>query len=239
MESSLVNAFRDTLSGIMKRCVGDMEAEAQKFMTVVQALHKIQPIQSSQQTGPNLQDRIDRLQTSMGLVAEDLDELNERVNKLSRIQQKEDADNCGPWIYTPNEYLSGSDVNELVSDGIPDLIDDDIVMMPVISTATAATATTAVVTAVTATASESEQSAGPAGSVPDVSPVEDEETTDEEESATEEELELEELEFNGTLYMKDPEENVYSVNKDGEVDDTPVGRWVEKKKAIKFYSGRT
>ena len=37
--------------------------------------------------------------------------------------------------------------------------------------------------------------------------------------------------------MKDPEENVYAIDKDGEVDvDTPVGRWVEKKQAIKFYT---
>jgi len=49
-------------------------------------------------------------------------------------------------------------------------------------------------------------------------------------------LELEELEYEGTTYYKDPDNNVYKANEDGEVDaETPVGRWLETKGKIKFY----
>jgi len=237
MESSLTNAFIDSIRNLTERCVAQIEAEAKKFITVVKALHALPPQQ--QQPSTDIQNRVDRLervvsdrvQKSISSIVEDLDELNERVNKLS---SSEDAE--APWIYTPADYLTSSDINEVVHDVnpiteyIPELIhsDHDVIMTaPIPVTAPVAPAP------VPESVPESIVVVAPPADSPQVDPVEEEETDSEDE---EEALELEELVVNGTTYMKDPEENVYAIGKDGEIDDTPVGRWVEKKQAIKFYT---
>jgi hypothetical protein len=65
--------------------------------------------------------------------------------------------------------------------------------------------------------------------------VEPEEEEAQEEEAQEEEA-LEPFDFQGKEYYKDAENNVYTANEEGEVDETPVGRWVEKRQTIKFYN---
>lgn len=247
MESSLTNAFIDSIRNLTERCVAQIEAEAKKFITVVKALHALPP---PQQQSSDLQTRMDRLervvadrvQKSIGSIVEDLDELNERVNKLSSSSDESEA----PWIYTPADYLTSSDINEVVQVNPEaeytvhiDESDHDVVMT-VSGVMTAVATESAVTTTVTAVATESAPESAitpPAVSLEDT-PVEEEEEEESEESEEdeEEELELEELIVNGTTYMKDPEENVYAIGKDGEIDDTPVGRWVEKKQAIKFYT---
>jgi hypothetical protein len=58
----------------------------------------------------------------------------------------------------------------------------------------------------------------------------------EEEEEEEEPLELEEFDHDGVSYYKDPDNNVYKPNADGEVDaDAPIGRWLTKQKIIKMY----
>jgi len=253
MESSLTNAFIDSIRNLTERCVAQIEAEAKKFITVVKALHALPP---PQQQSSDLQTRMDRLervvsdrvQKSIGSIVEDLDELNERVNKLSSSSDESEA----PWIYTPADYLTSSDINEVVQINPEaeytvhiDESDHDVVMtVSGVTTTESAVATTesvaaVAVVAVVAAVVASESTAPPAD-LPQADPVEDEEEEEEseEDEEEEEELELEELIVNGTTYMKDPEENVYAIGKDGEVDDTPVGRWVEKKQAIKFYTKR-
>ena len=238
MESSLTNAFIDSIRNLTERCVAQIEAEAKKFITVVKALHALPPPQQ-QQSSSDLQTRMDRLervvservQKSIGTIVEDLDELNERVNKLSSSPDDAEA----PWIYTPADYLTSSDINEVVqvtpgvvyTAHIDESADHDVIM----------SAPVAPVAAVAPVATESAVAPENTIAPPPGEPVEEEES-EEEESEEEEELELEELIVNGTTYMKDPEENVYAIDKDGEVDDTPVGRWVEKKQAIKFYTKR-
>ena len=59
------------------------------------------------------------------------------------------------------------------------------------------------------------------------------EEADDEMEEVEEEEELEELEFQGNTYYRDSESNIYKADKTGQVDDTPIGRWV--KQSIKFY----
>ena len=244
METSLTNAFIDSIRNLTERCVAQIEAEAKKFITVVKALHAL-----PQQPSGDIQNRVDRLervvservQKSISSIVEDLDELNDRVNKLSTTSEEADA----PWIYTPADYLTSSDINEVVQVNPVveytvhiDESDQDVVMSnttPTVVTAVAteSAATESAATVVATVATVATESAAPPADLSTVEPVEEEEETEEEE---EEELELEELVVNGTTYMKDPEENVYAIGKDGEIDDTPVGRWVEKKQAIKFYT---
>jgi flagellar biosynthesis GTPase FlhF len=64
---------------------------------------------------------------------------------------------------------------------------------------------------------------------------EQQEQEEQEEEETEEELELEEVEFNGKTYYKDDENIVYGLDKNGEIDETPLGRWYEKTKSIKYF----
>jgi hypothetical protein len=68
--------------------------------------------------------------------------------------------------------------------------------------------------------------------------IEEEEEVEEEEEEVEEEDEeedeLEEVTYKNKTYYKDSENNVYRLNKDGEIDDTPIGRWNEKTQSVRF-----
>jgi hypothetical protein len=67
--------------------------------------------------------------------------------------------------------------------------------------------------------------------------VEEEVVADAEEEQEEEEeaLELEEFEYKGVTYFRDSENQVYQVDVDGDLDDTPIGVWsVEKGKVLKY-----
>ena len=56
-----------------------------------------------------------------------------------------------------------------------------------------------------------------------------------EEEAEEEALELDEFEYKGVTYFRDSENQVYQVDVDGDLDDTPIGVWsVEKAKVLKY-----
>jgi hypothetical protein len=61
-----------------------------------------------------------------------------------------------------------------------------------------------------------------------------EEEVVEEEAEAEEEasLELEEFEYKGSTYYKDPENNVYMMDEEGELIEEPIGIWSEVKKRI-------
>jgi hypothetical protein len=69
---------------------------------------------------------------------------------------------------------------------------------------------------------------------------EEEEAEQEEDAEQEEEAEQEELtefEFKGVTYWRDSENQVYKVDDDGDLDDTPFGLWSsEKNKILKFQT---
>ena len=58
------------------------------------------------------------------------------------------------------------------------------------------------------------------------------EDADEEEQA----LELTEFEYKGVTYFKDPENQVYQVDADGDLDDSPIGIWSEEKNKVLKYA---
>lgn len=64
------------------------------------------------------------------------------------------------------------------------------------------------------------------------SEVEGSEETEEDEEA----LELEEFEYKGVTYFKDTENQVYQVDSDGDLDDTPIGVWSQDKQKILKYA---
>ena len=62
-----------------------------------------------------------------------------------------------------------------------------------------------------------------------------EDADEEAEDADEEALELEEFEYKGITYFRDTENQVYQVDADGDLDDTPIGVWnAEKQKVLKY-----
>ena len=67
---------------------------------------------------------------------------------------------------------------------------------------------------------------------------EEEEVQEEEEEELEEEeaVEYEEIEYKGVTYYKDSENQVYVLDADGDLDDTPVGVWNEEKKKVLKYA---
>lgn len=70
--------------------------------------------------------------------------------------------------------------------------------------------------------------------------AEEEEAEEEEEEEAEEEVEeaveYEEIEYKGVKYYKDSENQVYVLDADGDLDDTPVGVWNEEKKKVLKYA---
>jgi hypothetical protein len=67
----------------------------------------------------------------------------------------------------------------------------------------------------------------------DADDVEEEEDAD---ADAEEGIELEEFEYKGETYYKDPENLVYKMDADGDLDDQPIGIWNEEKKKVLKYS---
>jgi hypothetical protein len=67
----------------------------------------------------------------------------------------------------------------------------------------------------------------------------EEEVEEEEEAEAEAEdqaLELTEFEYKGVTYFKDPENQVYQVDADGDLDDSPIGIWSEEKQKVLKYA---
>jgi len=63
-----------------------------------------------------------------------------------------------------------------------------------------------------------------------------EEVEEEEEEEEEEEgVELEEIEFNGVSYYKDPDNLVYTIDEEGQPSEMAVGYWKEKSQSVVFY----
>ena len=64
----------------------------------------------------------------------------------------------------------------------------------------------------------------------------EEDQEDAEEEAEEQALELTEFEYKGVTYFKDPENQVYEVDVDGDLNDSPIGIWSEEKQKLLKYA---
>uniref|UniRef100_A0A6C0DEY9 Uncharacterized protein n=1 Tax=viral metagenome TaxID=1070528 RepID=A0A6C0DEY9_9ZZZZ len=199
MESSLKHAFLDTVNRIVRRCMSDVESETRKYAIVVNALAKQQYQQQPVDDLSTVRQRLSQVEHAINEVTEDMDEMNERVNRVALAAEVPET---VPEWDNPSDFLSNTmevviDDKSTTLEGLQDLLE-----------------------ATTATS---------------VSPVEQEQEEKEEEEEEEEEeipVELKEFQHNGKTYFKDLEENVFQ---DAD-DEVPVGRWIEKKQTIKFYT---
>lgn len=83
---------------------------------------------------------------------------------------------------------------------------------------------------------EEAEAEGPEEAEVEVEDAEGEEAEDEDAEGAEQALELTEFEYKGVTYFRDPENQVYQVDADGDLDDSPVGIWNEEKQKVLKYA---
>ena len=225
MESAITEAFLKSVQVSIEKCLADVKEESRKFAAALNAVKHIP--NASQPDASHLEQRLATLelayqrqvQKTIAGLSEDIGDLDTRLSAIEKVQEEP----VNSWPYTAEtEWPGPSKKNEVVIDdrsttvdfGLTDLLvnvnhveDNDDVVMSVNTV---------------------EVKAGPKEEESKV--VESKEEPEEEES-----LQLEEFEHEGESYYKDDDNNLYKVNDDGEVDETPIGRWLEKKKTIKLY----
>jgi len=237
MESAITEAFLKSVQVSIDKCLADVKEESRKFTAAINAVKNIpnaSPVSCIPETG-HLEQRLTTLelayqrqvQKTIAGLSEDIGELDTRLSAMEKVQEEP----VNSWSYVDQSDWPGpSKKNEVVVDdrttevdfGLTDLLvnvnhveDDDVVMLP----------------------SKKEQAA-PVQQIPEAEakPVLLAKPEVEPEAEAEEEaVELEEFEHDGEAYYKDADNNLYKLNDDGEVDETPFGRWLEKKKMIKLY----
>jgi len=233
MESAITSEFLKNIQTVTQRYVTqvtrnqetaaeylhEVEQESRQFAAAIQAIRNTKPSPRSDTT------YLQQLQKTIAGLSEDIGDLNSRLSLLER------QDEPPPWVSSPEfEFLSeGFDAhNENTVKNIVVHLDEsdsgDIDMGRPQEPAAAVPSTALVVTqAATAPIVTAEEE-----------PAQEQEEEEEEEEG--EALELEEFTHAGVSYYKDPDNNVYSVNDEGEVNETPIGRWLEKRQTIKLYS---
>jgi len=240
MESAITSEFLKNIQTVTQRYVTqvtrnqetvaeylhEVEQESRQFAAAIQAIRNTKPSPRSDTA------YLQQLQKTIAGLSEDIGDLNSRLSLLER------QDEPPPWVSSPEfEFLSeGFDAhNESTVKNIVVHLDEsdsgDIDMGRLQEPATAVPSTALVVTqaaTVPSTALIVAAEQEPA--------VQEEEEQEEEEESEAEALELEEFTHAGVSYYKDPDNNVYSVNDEGEVNETPIGRWLEKRQTIKLYS---
>jgi len=171
-----------------------------------------------------------QVQKTIAGLSEDIGDLDGRLAAIERTNREEDVGawkpTQGSWSWPgpsmKNEVVVVDDATTvcdfgLVSDmrvNVHHIDEEDVEMLPAETKVVAAAPAPAPVASASATAK------------PEVEADEEEE----------EPLELEEFDHDGVSYYKDPDNNVYKPNADGEVDaDAPIGRWLTKQKIIKMY----
>jgi hypothetical protein len=225
MESAITEAFLKSVQVSIDKCLADVKEESRKFAAALNAVKNIPNASPVHIETGHLEQRLSTLelayqrqvQKTIAGLSEDIGELDTRLSAMEKVQEEPVSN----WSYVDQSDWPGpSKKNEVVVDdrttevdfGLTDLLvnvnhveDDDVVMLP----------------------SKKEQA------IP-VQP-EAEAKPEAEAEAEEEAVELEEFEHDGEAYYKDADNNLYKLNDDGEVNETPFGRWLEKKKMIKLY----
>ena len=224
MESAITEAFLKSVQVSIEKCLADCKEESRKFAAALNAVKNIPNASPVLDTG-HLEQRLTTLelayqrqvQKTIAGLSEDIGELDTRLSAMEKVQEEP----VNSWSYVgESDWPGPSKKNEVVVDdrttevdfGLTDLLvnvnhveDDDVVMLP----------------------SKKEQ-AVPVQQIPEAEAKPEPE-------AEEEAVELEEFEHDGEAYYKDADNNLYKLNDDGEVNETPFGRWLEKKKTIKLY----
>jgi hypothetical protein len=242
MEAAITNEFLKNIQTVTQRFVTlvardrsqplpmseylqEVDHETRQFTAAIQAVRGVSRATCACDTSRQLQ------KTVSGL-SEDIGDLDSRLALLERERREEGP---SPWNSSPEfEFLSEGLQNEVVEIEVPENNNNNNTVRNIVVHLDEADEGMGIPAAPAAS-----PVAAPAPSPAKVEEEEEEEEAEEEEPEEEEEdeaLELEEFTHNGTAYYKDPDNNVYTVNEDGEVDDTPIGRWLEKRQTIKLYT---
>ena len=202
--------------------------------------------------------------SSLDNIFEQLQGIRQSVSELSaRMNRMEMKCNCNmdtgdnvwdtlPWPVEPkNIIIQGKrDIPDIFESAPiplcpspPPKVDNDVVPVPVpvpvpvqVSTPVTKTVETVVPVAVTKAPVVSSKMDIEEDVEGDVEEDEDEAEAEDEVEEDEEEQGLEEFEYKGKTYYRDAEGNVYSLYEDGELNDTPVGRWNSAKGTIRFVA---
>ena len=240
MEKAIVEAYLKTVQEHTRKYVEAVEGESKAFAAALSAVKSIG-------LDPSLESRVrilearagndHRFHTTINGLSEDIGDLNERLIHLERKQ----SDGVDPWInpsppLDDNHFAFDSLQNEVVVDHGPTVHLSSYIEAPVVvkkeynivevyhrdEDAKAKVEE-----------EQNEQEEG-LGVLPSNTPGE--ELLHEEEGDA---LNVDPFEYNGQTYYRDAEGNVYQEDEEGDVDDTPIGRWLEAKQKVKFYPKST
>jgi len=257
MEKAIVEAYLKTVQEHTRKYVETVEQESKAFAAALSAVKGIGLDPSLESRVRILESRANndhRFHTTINGLSEDIGDLNERLIHLERKQ----SDSVDPWINPSppidedHHFAFDSLQNEVVVDDRTTAVD----LSPYIDTQVVVKKEYNVVEVHV----EEEKKETPVEVKKQETPVEvkkeekkqekkqeeeqeeqeeqeeeQEEADEEQEEADEEALNVDPFEYNGQTYYKDAEGNVYQEDEDGNVDDTPIGRWLEAKQKVKFY----
>jgi len=194
----------------------EVDHETRQYTAAIQAIRSIsKPVCACESKTDSAYVR--QLQKTISGLSEDIGDLNSRLSLLEQDRREEEGP---PWISSPEfEFLSEGLQNEVVEIEKDTGIKNIVVHLDEVDEGMGIPA-------------KIEEKITEIPKKPEPEPEE----ADEESEDAEEALELDEFTHNGTSYCKDADNNVYTVNEDGEVEETPIGRWLEKRQTIKLYS---
>jgi len=263
MEQTIVNAFIESIQTILRDSVAKMTEEARKFTLVVTTMGRLSPVASTASTastatpgpgpsGASLDQRVhvlettilERTQRMLHGVMEDISELHSRVDKIQNPSPPSwDNDNDDfpiPW-FDRQPFTFHAPRNEIVHETPAENIRTLHVSQPAlpVNSQVEEPEENKAEEPDAEEPEEPEEADEPDAEEPDAEenkpgenkPEEAEENKEEEE----EEEELEEFMHQGKKYYKDTDNNVYVEDEEGNIDSTPVGRWIEAKNTIKFF----
>lgn len=259
METAITESFTKSVQAAVDQCMEKVREESRIFANALAAVRHLptpihlpvaSPIPVPVPVVPDsshLEHRLAALelayqrqvQKTIAGLSEDIGDLDGRLAAIERTNREEDVGTWKPtqgsWSWPgpsmKNEVVVVDDATTVCDFGLGSDVrvnvhhidDEDVEMLP---------AETKVVAAAPAPVAATAQAVAPAPA-PVAAPAAEEPEAEEDEEAP---LELEEFDHDGESYYKDPDNNVYKPNADGEVDaDAPIGRWLTKQKIIKMY----
>jgi hypothetical protein len=234
MEKAIVEAYLKTVQEHTRKYVEAVETESKAFAAALSAVKGVG-------LDPTLESRVrilearagndHRFHTTINGLSEDIGDLNERLIHLERSR----TTSVDPWINPSppldedRQFAFDSLQNEVVGIDGTTVVD----LSPYIDAPVVVKKEYNVVEV-----NVEEKKETPV----EVKKEEQEEQEEEQEEGGvgeellhEEALNVDPFEYNGQTYYKDTEGNVYQEDEDGNVDDTPIGRWLEAKQKVKFY----
>jgi len=255
MEKAIIEAYLKTVQEHTRKYVETVEAESKAFAAALGGVKGIGIDPSLESRIRTLEARASadhRFHTTLNGLSEDIGDLNERLIRLERSRVNSDMDNIdslvNPWSSdaTEDQFVFDSLQNEVVVDDRTTVVDlSPYIPNPIIvnkkdeekekekKTKGVEVVAAKVVEEATEAAEEETEEVEEVEEAEEAEEVEEE--VEEEQEEEEDSLNVEPFEYNGRTYYKDEENNVYQEDEEGGVDDTPIGRYLEAKKKIKFY----